>query len=92
MSIEEEFELDNLLFVDRRCRICGQEKNLRNDFYKTRKDRGSNPSAYAYEWIEDVVYVVKRKICEMISIRLEKIEGLTHLPMLMSVNHVLYGE
>ena len=49
MSIEEEFELDNLLFVDRRCRICGQEKNLRNDFYKTRKDRGSNPSAYAYE-------------------------------------------
>ncbi len=49
MNIEEEFELDNLLFVDRRCRICGQEKNLRNDFYKTRKDRGSNPSAYAYE-------------------------------------------
>ena len=61
MSIEEEFELDNLLFVDRRCRICGQEKNLRNDFYKTRKDRGSNPSAYAYECKTCTIWRVKRK-------------------------------
>ena len=61
MSIEEEFELDNLLFVDRRCRICGQEKNLRNDFYKTRKDRGSNPSAYAYECKSCTIWRVKRK-------------------------------
>ena len=61
MSIEEEFELDNLLFVDRRCRICGQEKNLRNDFYKTRKERGSNPSAYAYECKTCTIWRVKRK-------------------------------
>ena len=29
--------------------ICGETKELMNDFYKTRKDRGNVPSAYAYE-------------------------------------------
>ena len=30
-------------------RVCGETKELMNDFYKTRKDRGNVPSAYAYE-------------------------------------------
>ena len=29
--------------------MCGETKELINDFYKTRKDRGNVPSAYAYE-------------------------------------------
>jgi len=42
-------DLEHLLFVDRKCRTCGQVKVLLDSFYLTRKDRGSLPSAYAYE-------------------------------------------
>ena len=49
MNLEDELELEHLLFVDRRCRKCLVTKNLIADFYKTRKDRGNVPSAYAYE-------------------------------------------
>ena len=49
MDIENEFDLEHLLFVERTCRTCGERKNLIDDFYLTRKDRGSYPSAYAYE-------------------------------------------
>ena len=49
MNIEDLFGLEHLLFEQRVCKICGQSKELINDFYKTRKDRGNVPSAYAYE-------------------------------------------
>jgi hypothetical protein len=42
-------DLEHLLFVDRKCRTCGQVKELLNDFYLTRNDRGAIPSAYSYE-------------------------------------------
>ena len=47
MDFEEEFELEHLLFQQRRCRSCNKVKDLVTDFYKTRK--GSGPSAYSYE-------------------------------------------
>lgn len=47
MNFEEEFELEHLLFQQRRCRSCNKVKDLVTDFYKTRK--GSGPSAYSYE-------------------------------------------
>ena len=49
MDIEENFSLEHLLFSTRKCRICGKEKDLLTDFYKTRKDRGTLPSSYSYE-------------------------------------------
>ena len=49
MNIEEQFGLEHLLFQQRKCKVCGETKELINDFYKTRKDRGNVPSAYAYE-------------------------------------------
>ena len=49
MDIGDKFDLEHLLFVDRTCRVCGETKNLIEDFYLTRKDRGSYPSAYSYE-------------------------------------------
>ena len=49
MNIEDQFGLEHLLFEQRKCKICGEMKELINDFYKTRKDRGNVPSAYAYE-------------------------------------------
>ena len=49
MELEASFELEHLLFKQRKCKICDETKELINDFYKTRKDRGNVPSAYAYE-------------------------------------------
>jgi len=49
MDFDDQIELEHLLFFDRRCRLCGKVKNLLDDFYLTRKDRGCLPSAYSYE-------------------------------------------
>ena len=49
MDLDTEFELEHLLFKERKCKICGETKELISDYYKTRKDRGNVPSAYAYE-------------------------------------------
>lgn len=49
MDLDKQIKLEHLLLVDRQCRSCGQVKNLLEDFYLTRKDRGSYPSAYSYE-------------------------------------------
>ena len=55
MSFEEELELDNLLFKERKCRVCKIKKDLLNDFYLTRKNRRGFPSAYSYECKECTV-------------------------------------
>ena len=49
MDIEEQVSLGHLLLLDRKCRVCGEEKNLIDGFYRTRKDRGTLPSSYSYE-------------------------------------------
>ena len=48
-DIQTQIELEHLLFKERRCKTCGHEKNLLEDFYMTRKDRGAIPSAFSYE-------------------------------------------
>jgi hypothetical protein len=49
MDFDDQVELEHLLFFDRKCRVCGQVKNLIEDYYLTRKDRKTLPSAYSYE-------------------------------------------
>jgi len=49
MSFDNEIEVEHLLFFDRKCRVCGKVKNLIEDYYLTRKDRKTLPSAYSYE-------------------------------------------
>jgi hypothetical protein len=49
MDFDDQIELEHLLFFDRKCRLCGKVKNLLDDFYLTRKDRGCLPSAYSYD-------------------------------------------
>ena len=48
-DFEDQMELEHILFFDRKCRVCGRVKNLMNDFYPTRKNKGAFPSAYSYE-------------------------------------------
>ena len=55
MSFEEELELDNLFFKERKCRVCKIKKDLLNDFYLTRKNKKGFPSAYSYECKECTV-------------------------------------
>jgi hypothetical protein len=49
MDFDKQIELEHLLFFDRRCRACGKVKNLIDDFYLTRRNRGMFPSSYSYE-------------------------------------------
>ena len=49
MDLDSEFELEHLLFKERKCRVCGEKKNLLEDFYLTRKNRKPFASSYSYE-------------------------------------------
>jgi hypothetical protein len=60
MDFDEEFELEHLIFKQRKCKSCGVIKDLVDGYYKTRK--GSGPSAYSYECKECTkVRVVKNR-------------------------------
>ena len=49
MEFDKQLKLGHLLLVDRKCRTCGEIKNLVDGFYRTRKSRGPVPSSYSYE-------------------------------------------
>jgi|TARA_Y100000992_G_scaffold193519_1_gene131481 hypothetical protein len=49
MELDGQIKLGHLLLTDRKCRACGETKNLIDGFYRTRKDRGPVASSYSYE-------------------------------------------
>ena len=49
MDLDDQLQLGHLLLQDRKCRVCGEIKNLIDGFYLTRKNRGTLPSSYSYE-------------------------------------------
>ena len=49
MELDGQIKLGHLLLTDRKCRTCGETKNLIDGFYRTRKDRGPVASSYSYE-------------------------------------------
>jgi hypothetical protein len=55
MEIDKQLKLGHLLLTDRKCRICGEIKDLIDGFYRTRKDRGPVASSYSYECKECTV-------------------------------------
>tara|TARA_B100000686_G_scaffold256269_1_gene267907 strand:- start:413 stop:880 length:468 start_codon:yes stop_codon:yes gene_type:complete len=54
MDLDDQIELGHLLLLERKCRVCGKEKNLVTDFYLSRKDP-TLQSSYSYECKECVV-------------------------------------
>ena len=46
MDLDEQIKLGHLLLLDRKCRVCGEEKNLIDGYYRTRKNKGALPSSY----------------------------------------------
>jgi len=61
MDLDKQIKFGHLLFVDRRCRSCGEIKNLIDAFYRTRKDRGPFASSYSYECKECTVKRIKKR-------------------------------
>lgn len=61
MDIDDQIELEHLLFFERKCRTCNQVKSLMDDFYLTRKNRGTLPSAYSYECKDCTIKRIKKK-------------------------------
>jgi len=65
MDLEQQFDLEHLLFKERVCRSCGRSKDLLNDYYLIRKGRSRLASSYSYECklctIERVVKTRKNK-------------------------------
>lgn len=49
MDIGDQFSLEHLLFTERKCRTCGQTKDLLTDYYLIRKHKKNMRSAYSYE-------------------------------------------
>jgi hypothetical protein len=49
MDVEESFDTEHLLLTERKCRVCGEIKDLITDFYKIRKKRYDLISSYSYE-------------------------------------------
>ena len=71
MDLDEQLELAHLLLQERKCRVCGQEKNLIDGYYRTRKNVRL-ASSYSYECKE---CTVKREFVRIIvAIDLRKIE------------------
>ena len=61
MDLDGQLKFGHLLFVDRKCRVCGEIKNLIDGFYRTRKDKGIVSSSYSYECRECTVKRIKNK-------------------------------
>jgi len=49
MDIEDQFELNHLFLTERKCRVCGEVKDLIDGFYLIRKRKAYTRSAYSYE-------------------------------------------
>ena len=59
MDLDEQLELAHLLLQERKCRVCGQEKNLIDGYYRTRKNVRL-ASSYSYECKECTV----KRVCD----------------------------
>jgi len=49
MDLDKQIKLSHLLLTDRKCRSCGEIKNLIDCFYRTHKERGPVASSFSYE-------------------------------------------
>ena len=49
MDLDAQFDVNHLFLNERKCRTCGETKNLLEGYYRTRKDKGQVPSSYSYE-------------------------------------------
>ena len=86
MDLDEQLELAHLLLQERKCRVCGQEKNLIDGYYRTRKNVRL-ASSYSYECKECTV----KRVCEnnrrnrLKKNRIKKMKQTENLQQLMEI-------
>jgi len=61
MDFDGQINLGHLLLTERKCRICGEMKNLVDGFYRTRKDRGPVASSFSYECKECTIKRIRER-------------------------------
>ena len=59
MNLDDQFDVNHLFLTERKCRCCGETKNLIEGFYRTRKDKGQVASSYSYECKECTIDRIK---------------------------------
>ena len=59
MNLDDQLQLAHLLLQERKCRVCGETKNLIDGYYRTRKNVRL-ASSYSYECKECTV----KRVCE----------------------------
>ena len=59
MDLDDQLQLAHLLLQERKCRVCGEEKNLIDGYYRNRKNVRL-ASSYSYECKECTV----KRVCE----------------------------
>ena len=65
IDFDGQIKFGHLLLQDRKCRVCGETKNLVDGFYRTRKDRGPVASSYSYECKDCTIKrIMKNKSCD----------------------------
>lgn len=67
MELDKQIKLGHLLLNDRKCRSCGKIKNLVDEFYRTRKNRGPVASSYSYECKECTIKRIKESKVDKIN-------------------------
>lgn len=71
-SFDKQIRLNHLLLNDRKCRVCGEVKNLIDGFYRTRKKRGPVLSSYSYECKECTIKrIIENRIPNKSSVKWE---------------------
>jgi hypothetical protein len=61
MELDKQIRLGHLLLNDRKCKKCGEIKNLVDGFYRTRKYKGPVASSFSYECKECTIRRVGSK-------------------------------
>jgi len=60
MNLDDQFDVNHLFLNERKCRTCGETKNLIEGFYRTRKDKGQVASSYSYECKECTIKRIQK--------------------------------
>ena len=60
MDLDAQFDINHLFLNERKCRTCGETKNLLEGFYRTRKDKGQVVSSYSYECKKSTIDRIKK--------------------------------
>ena len=60
MDLEDQFDLGHILLKERKCRVCGEVKDLIDGYYLIRRNKNIK-SSYSYECKDCTIKRVKNK-------------------------------